>query len=200
MTQKDLSTRQIMNRIYKDVCGFEIPKVDVQEIKKSKGSHVYGEINHQSLTKLLSYLNLGPTDVFFDLGSGVGKVILHTALTTPVKKAVGVELSQTRHHEAKAALKRACTWRPQISDHTEYLNVDLMTVDLSSATVIYTCSTAFSVSFMKKVTARLAEFTHDFRLVTLQDLPNDRHFRLIETLRLDMSWVRKTPVYIYRRN
>jgi hypothetical protein len=199
MNQTNLTIRQIMNRIYKDICGFEIPKTDVQEIKKSQGSPIYGEINYKSLNKLLWYLQLEPHDIFFDLGSGVGKVILYTALTTPIKKAVGIELSETRHQDALLALKRASIWHPGIDHRCQFLNTDLMTVDLSPASIVYTCSTAFSLTFMKKITDKLSRFTHDFRLITLQDLPNDKNFSLIHTLKLDMSWVRKCPVYIYRR-
>jgi SAM-dependent methyltransferase len=199
MNQKNLSKKQIMNRIYKDICGFNIPKRDELKIRKSKGSPIYGEINHQSINKLLDYLKLSPHDVFFDLGSGVGKVVLHTALFSPVKKAVGIELSEARYNEALLARKNAKIWEPTINKRCKFINADLMTVNLSSATVIYTCSTAFSMNFMRKIVARLRLLKQDFVLVTLQDLPDERHFELIETLGLDMSWIRKTPVYIYRR-
>jgi SAM-dependent methyltransferase len=198
MKPTDLSARQIMNRIYKDICGFEIQKVDEQEVRKSNGSPVYGEINQQSLQKLFSLLDLTSHDVFFDLGSGVGKVILHAALFTPVKRAVGIELSKDRHQQALIALKKASFWAKHIHERCEFIHDNLMNVDLSSATVIYTCSTAFSIRFMKEMSERLAQLNHDFRFITLQDLPSEKNFVLIDKIRLDMSWVRKTPVYIYR--
>ena len=52
---------------------------------------------------------------------------------------------------------------------------------------------------MKKVADYLVSFTHQFRLVTLQDLPSHRHFKLIDQIKLNMSWVRNTPVNIYER-
>jgi ribosomal protein L16/L10AE len=196
---KDLSTRQIMNRIYKDICGFKIPKIDEKNVRESKGSPVYGEITHQSVNKLLDYLNLGTKDIFFDLGSGVGKVVLQTALITPIKKAIGIELSEVRHKDAISALEKAMQWVPDIYHKCEFRNADLMTQDLSQATVIYSCSTAFSLGFMKKITKRLAEYTHKFRVITLQDLPDERYFTLIDKIRLDMSWIRSTQVFIYKR-
>src|SRR5690606_36408380 len=144
---------------------------------KSKGSPIYGEIKHQALNQLLDYLALDNNDVFVDLGSGVGKVVLHTALVTPVKKAIGIELSTTRFLEAKEALKRASQWSPYIRSRCAFKNADLMEVNLSKATVIYTCSTAFSMAFMKKVSERLGSFTHDFRLVSPQELPQNKHFQ-----------------------
>lgn len=197
---KKLSDRQIMNRIYHDICGFEIPKEDIKEIKKSKGSAVYGEINHQALKKLHDYLGINSKDVFFDLGSGVGKVVLQTGLFTDAKKVVGVELSKTRHDDALLALKNASEMDKKISSKVEFINDDLMNVDLSRASIIYTCSTAFSETFMKQIVKRLGSFNHKFRLITLQELPNEKYLDPIDTIHLDMSWVRNTAVYIYERN
>lgn len=198
MTEQ-LSLRQIMNRAYKDLCGFEIPKTDSLTIKKSKGSPVYGEIKQAALDKLLSYLNLSTKDVFYDLGSGVGKVIMQTALSTPAKKIVGVELSHSRHHEAEIALSRLIAHDPSLKTKVMLLNKDLMTVDLSDATVIYSCSTAFSIKFMAEIVKRLLTFPQTFRLVSLQELPEENDFELEDILRLDMSWLRSTPVHIYKR-
>ena len=61
---QQLTLRQIMNRIYKDLGGFEIPREDEQVVRKSKGSPIYGEINYQALSILLDYLKLGPEDTF----------------------------------------------------------------------------------------------------------------------------------------
>lgn len=199
MNKEALSTRQIINRVYEDIEGFKIPSVDAKQVRTSKGSPVYGEINHQAMNKLLNYLKLGPQDVFYDLGSGVGKVIIQTLLTTPVKLAVGVELSTTRHNYAQRAVKRAAKWDPSIKNRVRLINKDLLTIDLKPATVIYTCSTAFSQTFMNKLTKRLASYKHPFRLISLQDLPEHPDFELITTLRLDMSWLRNTAVHIYQR-
>lgn len=199
MKQKILSPQQIMNRIYQDIDGFEIPKSDEKQVRQSKGSPIYGEINHQSLNKLLDHLKLTSRDVFFDLGSGVGKVVLQTALVSPVKSCIGVELSTARHNDALNALENSRSWDKHLYQRVCLVNADMLTVDLRSATLIYTCSTAFSEGFMKKIVSYLATFTHPFRLVTLQDLPTTRHFKLTDKIKLNMSWVRNTPVYIYQR-
>ncbi len=198
MKQQTLSLRQIMNRTYRDICGFEIPKTEEAAIRKSKGSPVYGEITYSSLNKLLSYLQLSEKDVVYDLGSGVGKVVIYMALATPVRKAIGIELSESRHQDAKKAFANARALTKELAGRCEFLNDDLTVVNLSNASVIYTCSTAFSINFMRKVTARLALLSHKFRLVTLQELPECGPFKVIDKLNLDMSWVRQTPVYVYQ--
>lgn len=195
----DLSTRQLINRIYKDICGFEIPKTDEQHVRSSTGSPIYGEITTGALSKLLKDLRLNKNDVFYDLGSGVGKVVMQTALASAVGKAIGVELSETRYENSLLALTRAKTFVPRISSRCRFINDDILRVDLSQATVIYTCSTAFSQKFMRQMLSHIAGFKQKFKLVSLQDLPDNRYFSLHHKLRLDMSWQRSTAVYIYHR-
>lgn len=199
MSTEQLSLRQTMNRIYKDLEGFKIPKEDEKTVRISKGSPIYGEINQQALNYLLDYLKLGPHDIFYDLGSGVGKVVMQTALRTSVHKAFGIELSSARYQEAQVALERARQLDSQLNTRIKFMNEDLLHTNLSKASVIYTCSTAFSQEFMKRVTHRLAQFKQPFRLVSLQDLPKSPDFELIDILKLDMSWVRKASVHVYRR-
>lgn len=200
MHEKILSHQQIMNRIFYDIDGFEIPKNDEKNVRQSKGSPIYGEINFQSLKKLIDHLKLNNNDVFYDLGSGVGKVVIQTALTSPVKKSIGVELSLMRYQDAQKALTIAQHFDKTLLSRCNFVNADMLTVDLSDASVIYTCSTAFSEQFMKKITSYLASFKQPFRLVSLQDLPDTKHFTLTERLKLNMSWARNTPVYIYQNN
>lgn len=50
--------------------------------------------------------NLQPYDVFYDLGSGVGKLVLYLALLGNCSKAVGLEIGERRHADAMIALKR----------------------------------------------------------------------------------------------
>lgn len=46
---------------------------------------------------------LGPADVFYDFGSGLGRLVLQVFLTTGVGRAGGVELGAGRHRAASAA-------------------------------------------------------------------------------------------------
>jgi hypothetical protein len=122
-----------------------------------------------------------------------------TAICTEAKCAKGVELSSSRFLGAQEALMRAQKIDPKLASRVTFLNEDLMQADLNDATVIYTCSTAFSIVFFRKVVATLATMKHPFKLVSLQELPSSRYFRHLDTLHLDMSWSRKTAVNIYQR-
>jgi len=47
---------------------------------------------------------LCPSDIFVDLGSGVGRTVVQAALEFGCQDAYGVELSPSRHVRANAAL------------------------------------------------------------------------------------------------
>src|SRR5205823_2256234 len=81
---------------YQDENGFSICGDEREYIEKCGGNPTYGEILSPSLAQLIQKLALTKNDVLFDLGSGAGKVCIQVALSSPAK-AVGIELSATRH-------------------------------------------------------------------------------------------------------
>lgn len=184
--------------LYRDVWGYDIPEVEEQAIRQSKGSPVYGELPPASVTRMLAYMQLTPADVFYDLGSGTGKVVVQAAISAPLKKCVGVELSATRCREAKGVVRRAKREGLLAADSCVIREADLMTTRLSDATVIYTCSTAFSTRFLKKLAGRIVNECRRVRLfVSLQDVER-RGLVHIDTLKLATSWNRRSPLHVYR--
>lgn len=189
---------KLIRQLYRGVDGFEISREEEKAVFSTKGSPVYGELMPAAIGHMLAYLQLGESDVFYDLGAGSGKVVLQAAITAPARKCVGVELSATRVAKARQVLRvarrrdllraRACGFRRE----------DMMETYLRDATVIYTCSTAFSSRFMNMVAARIARLDRALRLVSLQELDPRRGFEEIDVLRLDASWQRRTPVHVYR--
>lgn len=51
--------------------------------------------------------DLGPSDVFADLGSGTGSVVIEAARTTQVRKAIGVEIEAPSREKARLAAIRS---------------------------------------------------------------------------------------------
>ena len=84
------------------------------------------ELTAEVTAALLSVLALESTDRFVDLGSSEGRVPLAAAVHSPVRSAVGIELSPSRHVLATAALARIRTlaadggpvpaWEPFVGD------------------------------------------------------------------------------------
>jgi SAM-dependent methyltransferase len=192
--------RAVVRALYREVDGFEIPRPDEKRVWASKGSPTYGEIMPTATLRLLDYLELGADDVFYDLGAGVGKVVMMAALATGVARAVGIELSRSRVAKARRVLERAEGRALVPFGRVELRNEDILKAALDDATAIYTCSTAFRLEFMLKVMTKLARLGRPLTFVSTQVLEPRRAFRHVDTLRLDMSWRRRSKVYVYRVN
>lgn len=190
---------ELLRACYRGIDGFDIPSHDVRVVARTKGSSTYGELMPAATLHLLEALELDREDVFYDLGAGVGKVVLLAAATTDVARAIGVELARSRCDQAELAF--AAARRAGLSGvrRAAMIHADLLRVDMADATVAYTCSTAFSTPFMRKLTKRLATLPNLRMLASLQDLDPHPAFELLRTLRLDASWKRRTHVHLYRR-
>ena len=187
-----------MRRLYRDVDGFEIAASQERRIERTKSSATYGEIMPSATVRMVDALRLGPDDTFVDLGSGVGKVVVTAALCSNVGRSVGVELALDRHRQATGVVEAAEADGSLQPGRVELRNEDILRTDLSSATVLYTCSTAFPYAFTERLARRVTKLGRRVRFVTLQELDNDLPgFALEQVLRLDMSWARKRKVHVY---
>jgi SAM-dependent methyltransferase len=191
--------RATLRQLYRGLDGFPISPADERRVDGSAGSSTYGELQPTSTLRLLEQLDLDRRDQFVDLGAGVGKVVLLAAMSTAVGSALGVELSTTRVAVAREALVRARRARVRGAGKVRMLEADMLRCPLDDATVIYTCSTAFSSAFMRRLVRRLVKLPKLRTLVSLQDLDPHRAFELREVMRVDASWTRRTEVYVYSR-
>ena len=57
-------------------------------------SQTYGETSFERLQMIIEEVLPTEDDVFVDLGSGVGQLVVHMAGGSKVKKAVGIEIAQ----------------------------------------------------------------------------------------------------------
>ncbi|MFO7564193.1 MAG: class I SAM-dependent methyltransferase [Enhygromyxa sp.] len=188
-----------VRRIYREIDGFEIPRKDERAVERSRSSATYGELMPTATVRLLEQLGLTRRDVFYDLGAGVGKVVLLAALTTPVAHAVGVELASRRVAAGQLALARARVQRIPGARRATLIEGDMLRCPIDDATVVYTCSTAFPEAFMGRLLRRLTCLPKLRLLASLQDFDEPRGFELIAAPRLDASWKRRTRVHIYAR-
>ena len=79
---------------------FRISAADIKHVNTTAGSQKcanYGEVLLSSWATILDACQVGPDDVFVDLGSGRGTLVFFAMLRGKgLKKSVGVELSRER--------------------------------------------------------------------------------------------------------
>ena len=117
--------------------------------EKKIGSPVYGEVTKNGtnsiVNKFKEYFN--SDTVFYDLGSGLSKMVIHIGLEYGVKKSAGVEYSKERHKGA-LYLKEKYT---QNSDNINIICGDAIKQDLSDATVVYMDNTVFPDDITRQI-------------------------------------------------
>merc|ERR1719433_2475824 len=190
----DLVT-QLYNGLHR---GYHIPESEREAIRGTGGIQSYGEIREAACIELFETLALDRSDVFFDLGSGTGKVLgevlLLAALCSEVSRAVGLELSETRVSCSRAAIKLA-----EMEDRCEVYEEDFITTSrLLDATVCYSCNITMPDEGFAAIVARLLTLPR-LRLIATMMSPYvgvpqalstafQERFRAAGTLNLATTW------------
>ena len=178
-----------LQMLYENKGGYTISDEERNFILKNDGHPQYGEIPFDSAAHILDDLNLSRQDVFYDLGSGVGKLVLQAYLTTPVKRSIGIELSKTRFDIAESCRQQAAT-----DDHITpgrdllFLNQNINATNLSDATVCFISGLTFPPQLIQSIMDRLSALEHDVKVISILPLPDHKQFKLIKIYHLPMSW------------
>lgn len=187
-----------LDQLYDGISGFGISEQESKLICQQGGAPTYGEITYDSVKELIAKLNLTKEDVFYDLGSGVGKLVVQIFLGSPVKKSVGIELSEERYAKAQkvyATLER--TKKIPEGRALQFCHDNILNADIHDATVVFMCSTCFSTELMQKLTEKLSTLKPALRILTLKPLPDNKWFELVKTESFPMTWSSNSPIYFY---
>jgi len=120
---------------------------------------IYGEIDLCALLDLLDHIKPTVLDVFYDLGSGSGKVLMATQLRYPKMKVVGIELLQPLHDLAEEIGQSHPPPRPT------FICGNFLTYDFSDATILLINATAFSPALWDRLVARLQTFKQGTKII-----------------------------------
>lgn len=199
---------------------YEIPRADAQKVKAAAehagkempiqcNEDAYGEIPQESAIKMFSHplVGLRSNELFVDLGSGLGRLVIDAAVFASVHRALGVELSHTRHNASCQAVQEVSHAMPAIpgsgwrasrhNSKVEFLEADILKLDdelLHDAGVVYVASLCFRTELLAKVREKLDRcLPTGARIVSLKafDPPRKGYKTRLHqkgTMDLPMSW------------
>lgn len=194
----DPTIEKTITTIYKDLNAFKATTQDRQAVSEAGGAPTYGEILPKSVHQLIKYFKVSDQDIFYDLGSGNGKVPLQFYLTTPLKKSVGIELSKQRHQQALKAKKKAS--KKGLIDakrSLRFIQADILKADFSDATLVYMCSTCYTQKMMDVLQSKMEKLKKGAKIATLKKFKKRKKLKLVTQLVLPMTWSKSSSVYIY---
>lgn len=195
------SQRVAINKLYRDVDGWEATDAGNRQFNGNLAS-TYGELTPLGVQRLLKCLQFKENDVFYDLGSGVGKVVLQVAMAVSIQKCVGVELVASRCRSSKAVLRTARAQGLVKAKSVGFRWESFLDSNISDATVVYMCSTCYSTNLMRRIVRKIKGIkTRPVTVITLRKFDrNHRGFQFIRNVRLDASWSRNVEAAIYKLN
>lgn len=197
----------IFTALYKNYSSSKTAYISLQERKviSSDKSHplyktsslTYGEIcDMQSMEHVISILreeSLLPCEnegIFYDVGSGSGKVVFAAALLYPFAKCIGIEILSSLHGIGLIAQEHYHKFfdYPKIELYRGSI-LDLTVCDWTNGDVVYANSTCFSNDLFLGMAKIAMKMKKGSVMITLsQLLPSWTGFELFRETREQMSW------------
>lgn len=191
-----------MNFLYTGISGFiSYQPGEKEEGEKKKVYMTYGEILYPGINRIMDYIgDIREDDVFYDLGSGVGKIALQFFLKTPVKKSRGIEYSETRNNSAIGVYKQVHQEFPELFQGgkrtLDCINGNFLEADIADATIIYAASTCYSEELLADIGKMITERCPKVRyVVTLKPIPSK--VPLDKVFEVECSWDKLTKCHGY---
>lgn len=190
--ENKLLCQQYLNIVYNNVQKYH---------EKKQISETSGEILYEGINKLLSHIPLNHNDIFFDLGSGIGKIVLQVFLNSVVKEACGIEIVSTSHQQALRAADRVLQELPEFyagNRKLSFLYGSFLETPLIGATVVLINAICFSQDIVQALGNIINQSPSIHTVLTLRPINTLQHHRFKKTIRIECSWD-TALCYVYTR-
>lgn len=148
---------------------------------------VYGEVTKSGVFELNNHIK-SSGGVFYDIGSGNGKLLLQMALISDFDSYVGVEIEKIRY-------LYSIDIKNQIGiENVRFINDDILNVDISDADFIFLSDVMFKEDMRNKIFKMIPSGCLFTAFNDFEDCD------LLEVLELEVEWMKpKVPFKLYRK-
>ena len=176
--------------LYRDTNGYSISKAAREH--QPALEFTYGEINLQSFLALLSMVAPKKDDIFYDLGSGLGKTVLACSLVYKLQKCCGIEYLPELY-------QIACQLRQNSSIPTQkiiYHQQHILEANWDEASIIFLNVASFLPDVWQDINQKIARYPTPKIISCAKPLEISKNYQQTKTKVLS-SWG-IIPVYIYQ--
>lgn len=133
----------LFNYLYGNVNGYKVSNDARAKFSNDTSQFLYGEVPFETWKQIVERTNPKDDAVFFDLGSGTGRIVIQSYLLFNFRKVTGVELLEGLHNKAcDIQEKFEKGVHQQIAGHLanremNFVNGDIFQTDLRDADFIF---------------------------------------------------------------
>ncbi|XP_046599182.1 histone-lysine N-methyltransferase, H3 lysine-79 specific isoform X1 [Neodiprion lecontei] len=179
---------------------------------------VYGETSYELVCQMIDQIDVTDDDVFVDLGSGVGQVVLQMAAATACKICIGVERADVPSKYAQSMeynFRKWLSWYGKRCGEYRLVKGDFLADEhresITGATIVFVNNFAFGPTVDHQLKERFADLRDGARIVSsksfcplnfritdrnLSDIGTIMHVSEMSPLKGSVSWTGK-PVSYY---
>ena len=171
---------------------YSIPKKEIDKFEE-KVLTTYGVLTVDGLKTMFKGIDTRDK-IFYDLGCGGGRAVIISYINHDFKKAVGVELSESRLKCAKSYLKKLNDSNLNI----HFYENDIFNVDFSEADIIYVSNLCFPPSLNQKLGEKIDKLIKPGAILFTSTPINITKNHTKEQIRnVKQSWSLNSLIYKY---
>lgn len=200
--KKTMKRSTNLSKIYEGLSGFGIDKNNFPDHKIT-----YGEVLPESIPVLYEIFSKyapltkisQPYRNFYDIGCGVGKIIIGMASQHSFLKATGVEIVPERIISANTALQRIKD--DSLKKRIEFLCISMLddSVNYSNACWIFVSNLCMTLETNEKLFVKLANEVKTGCIIVCSKSHSNTNFEEINMVTLPMTWSNTSKVYVYKK-
>lgn len=196
--------KKILDHLYLGINGYDISAKARQKMVVSDKAFTYGEVIPDQFHQILSFVKPKPNEVFYDLGSGLGKPTFLASMLFDFSKATGIELLADLWQVSEKVLERfEKDIRPGLDERKkaqtiDFVNENFLDYDFSDGDIIFTHSTCFSFETLEKLARKVERLKQGARIITITKTIESPFLQLLGNGEFLMNWGRATA-YFYQK-
>ncbi|KAE9541059.1 hypothetical protein AGLY_004304 [Aphis glycines] len=212
------ASRTLLRHIIQQVYNVSVTDPDKLNQYEPFSPEVYGETSFDLICQMIDLINITEDDIFIDLGSGVGQIVLQMAAATQCKICWGVEKADVPSSYSKFMhlnFQKWMSWYGKECGQYQLVKGDFLSEEhrekITNATIVFVNNYAFGPQVDHMLKQRFADLKDGARIVSsrsfcplnfrmsernLSDIGTIMHVSAMEPITGSVSWT-CNPVKYY---
>lgn len=190
----------IFDFLYKNINGMTISNEARAKLPSWYVGHTYGEITYDGFSQMLTMAKPKKNEVFYDLGSGIGKGVFLAAMLTNFSKVIGIEIIKELYDASQHILDdyKKLVQNNILNQLIKFIHGDFNEADFSDADIIFINATCMRYEFNFPFMLKLEQLKKGTRIITNTLSIQSEKYAIKNIGSVDFTWG-KEEVFIHEK-